>query len=151
MMAAVFFAVATAVIGGCYLAMRRLGRINTPERPWEACGTSGMKVLVNGGVNLSTRDGWWAEAYRPEVGWVLEGDGWDDASDAARLYDPRESGAGVSSRALTEQAPRAPSRASDVPGTWRSAPAGRRDGTLAVGLDGAPDYRVHRGPDRERR
>jgi len=61
--------------------------INTPQPPWEACGTSGMKVLVNGGVNLSTRDGWWAEAYRPEVGWVLEGDGRDDASDAARLYD----------------------------------------------------------------
>jgi len=61
--------------------------INTPRPPWEACGTSGMKVLVNGGVNLSTRDGWWAEAYRPEVGWVLEGDGSDDAVDAQRLYE----------------------------------------------------------------
>ena len=37
--------------------------INTPRRPWEACGTSGMKVLVNGGLNLSELDGWWAEAY----------------------------------------------------------------------------------------
>ena len=37
--------------------------INTPRRPWEACGTSGMKVLVNGGINLSELDGWWAEAY----------------------------------------------------------------------------------------
>lgn len=45
--------------------------INTPRRPWEACGTSGMKVLVNGGLNLSTLDGWWAEAYQPEVGWAL--------------------------------------------------------------------------------
>ena len=35
--------------------------INTPKRPWEACGTSGMKVLVNGGLNLSVLDGWWAE------------------------------------------------------------------------------------------
>jgi len=43
--------------------------INTPRRPWEACGTSGMKVLVNGGLNLSELDGWWAEAYSPEVGW----------------------------------------------------------------------------------
>jgi glycogen phosphorylase len=42
--------------------------INTPRRPWEACGTSGMKVLVNGGINLSELDGWWAEAYTPEVG-----------------------------------------------------------------------------------
>ena len=42
--------------------------INTPRRPWEASGTSGMKVLVNGGLNLSELDGWWAEAYTPEVG-----------------------------------------------------------------------------------
>ena len=34
-------------------------RINTPRWPWEACGTSGMKVLVNGGLNLSELDGWW--------------------------------------------------------------------------------------------
>ena len=39
--------------------------INTPRRPWEASGTSGMKVLVNGGLNLSELDGWWAEAYTP--------------------------------------------------------------------------------------
>jgi len=45
--------------------------INTPRRPWEASGTSGMKVLVNGGLNLSELDGWWAEAYEPEVGWAL--------------------------------------------------------------------------------
>jgi len=48
--------------------------INTPRRPWEACGTSGMKVLVNGGLNLSTLDGWWEEAYAPELGWAI-GDG----------------------------------------------------------------------------
>jgi starch phosphorylase len=48
--------------------------INTPRRPWEASGTSGMKVLVNGGLNLSERDGWWAEAYAPDVGWAI-GDG----------------------------------------------------------------------------
>ena len=60
--------------------------VNTPRRPWEASGTSGMKVLVNGGLNLSELDGWWAEAYTPEVGWAI-GDrqehdhdpGWDDA------------------------------------------------------------------------
>jgi len=45
--------------------------INTPRRPWEASGTSGMKVLVNGGINLSELDGWWVEAYTPEVGWAL--------------------------------------------------------------------------------
>lgn len=45
--------------------------INTPRRPWEASGTSGMKVLVNGGLNLSELDGWWAEAYTPDMGWAL--------------------------------------------------------------------------------
>ncbi|WP_333872925.1 alpha-glucan family phosphorylase [Methylobacter sp.] len=67
--------------------------INTPRRPWEACGTSGMKVLVNGGLNLSVLDGWWAEAYKPELGWAL-GDGQcygddssGDAFDAEALYD----------------------------------------------------------------
>ncbi|PXW88394.1 starch phosphorylase [Nitrosomonas sp. Nm84] len=67
--------------------------LNTPRRPWEACGTSGMKVLVNGGINLSELDGWWAEAYTPEVGWAL-GDGLEhdgdpawDAIEAEALYD----------------------------------------------------------------
>jgi starch phosphorylase len=67
--------------------------INTPRRPWEASGTSGMKVLVNGGLNLSELDGWWAEAYTPQVGWAL-GDGreheniaaWDKA-EAEQLFD----------------------------------------------------------------
>jgi starch phosphorylase len=56
--------------------------INTPRRPWEASGTSGMKVLVNGGINLSELDGWWAEAYTPEVGWAL-GDGLEHGDDPA--------------------------------------------------------------------
>jgi starch phosphorylase len=63
--------------------------INTPRRPMEACGTSGMKVLVNGGLNLSSLDGWWAEAYAPDVGWAI-GDGsanGDDTRDAAALYE----------------------------------------------------------------
>ena len=65
--------------------------INTPRRPWEASGTSGMKVLVNGGLNLSELDGWWAEAYSPEVGWAL-GDGQEhagsdwDAVESEQLY-----------------------------------------------------------------
>jgi starch phosphorylase len=56
--------------------------INTPRRPWEACGTSGMKVLVNGGINLSELDGWWAEAYFPDLGWAI-GDGQEHGSDPA--------------------------------------------------------------------
>jgi len=54
--------------------------INTPRRPWEACGTSGMKVLSNGGLNISELDGWWAEAYTPKVGWAI-GDGKEHGED----------------------------------------------------------------------
>ena len=70
--------------------------LNTPRRPWEACGTSGMKVLVNGGLNLSELDGWWAEAYVPDLGWAI-GDGQEhgsdpawDAAEAEALYDKLE-------------------------------------------------------------
>jgi starch phosphorylase len=66
--------------------------INTPRRPWEACGTSGMKILVNGGLNLSELDGWWAEAFKADVGWAV-GDGREhgddsnwDAHEAEELY-----------------------------------------------------------------
>ncbi len=65
--------------------------INTPLRPNEACGTSGMKVLANGGLNLSNLDGWWDEAYDPQVGWAL-GDREErsepdcDVADAKELY-----------------------------------------------------------------
>lgn len=66
--------------------------VNTPRRPWEASGTSGMKILANGGMNLSELDGWWVEAYSPEVGWAI-GDGKEhgddpnvDAAEAEALY-----------------------------------------------------------------
>ena len=66
--------------------------LNTPRRPYEASGTSGMKVVPNGGLNLSVLDGWWAEAYRPGVGWAI-GNGQDaghpayqDQLDAESLY-----------------------------------------------------------------
>ena len=70
--------------------------LNTPRRPWEASGTSGMKVLVNGGLNFAELDGWWAEAYNENVGWAL-GDGQEhdsdpawDAHEAEILYDTLE-------------------------------------------------------------
>ncbi len=71
--------------------------INTPRRPWEASGTSGMKVLVNGGLNLSELDGWWAEAYAPDVGWAI-GDGREhdepgwDAAETEQLYSVARTG-----------------------------------------------------------
>jgi len=70
--------------------------LNNPRRPWEACGTSGMKILANGGLNLSELDGWWAEAYADDVGWAI-GDGRErgedpqwDAAEADALYTKLE-------------------------------------------------------------
>ncbi len=65
--------------------------INTPRRPWEACGTSGMKILVNGGLNLSELDGWWEEAYAADLGWAIggkagHGEADQDKLDAEELY-----------------------------------------------------------------
>ncbi len=58
--------------------------INTPLRPWEASGTSGMKVLVNGGLNPSVLDGWWP--FRPEVGGPW---GMARSTAAIRVWTPR--------------------------------------------------------------
>ena len=69
---------AQAIIPGCDIWL------NTPRRPYEASGTSGMKAAVNGVPNLSVLDGWWAEAYDPSVGWALAGE--SDEADAAELY-----------------------------------------------------------------
>lgn len=66
--------------------------LNNPLRPLEACGTSGMKSALNGGLNLSIRDGWWDEWFDGENGWEIPtADGLDDARrddlEAAALYD----------------------------------------------------------------
>jgi starch phosphorylase len=67
--------------------------LNTPLRPREASGTSGMKANANGVLNLSILDGWWDEAYQPEVGWAIgRGETYDDREyqdqvEAEALYD----------------------------------------------------------------
>jgi len=70
--------IATWLVAGCDVW------VNLPRPPNEASGTSGMKVALNGGLNLSVLDGWWAEAYDGTNGWAIEGDvdADEDAQDA---------------------------------------------------------------------
>lgn len=71
--------------------------LNTPTRPKEASGTSGMKAALNGVMNLSVLDGWWAEGYRPDAGWALkkertyENQELQNELDAETLYNTFES------------------------------------------------------------
>jgi len=70
--------------------------LNTPTRPLEASGTSGMKATMNGVMNFSVLDGWWCEGYRPNAGWALpqervyDDQNFQDELDAATIYDLME-------------------------------------------------------------
>src|SRR5205823_4543930 len=64
--------------------------LNTPRRPLEASGTSGQKVVLNGGLNLSVLDGWWAEAYDGSNGFTI---GRGEAHSSAAIQDERDAAA----------------------------------------------------------
>lgn len=82
--------VARQLVEGCDIWL------NTPRRPLEASGTSGMKVIANGGLNFSVLDGWWDEGFSPEVGWKI-GNGeeytdldYQDEVESRELYNTLE-------------------------------------------------------------
>lgn len=72
---------AAALVQGCDVWL------NTPLRPLEASGTSGMKAVANGALHMSTKDGWWAEAYRPGLGWKVGRDHVDDDPEVQDAFD----------------------------------------------------------------
>lgn len=67
--------------------------LNTPKRPLEACGTSGMKAVANGALHVSVLDGWWDEGYNPEIGWAIgtrteyNDDNYQDDLESRALYE----------------------------------------------------------------
>lgn len=82
--------VASYLVEGCDIWL------NNPRRPLEASGTSGMKVIANGGLNFSVLDGWWDEGFDPEVGWKI-GNGeeytdpnYQDEIESNQIYDTLE-------------------------------------------------------------
>ena len=90
--------------------------LNTPRRPKEASGTSGMKAVLNGGLNLSILDGWWAEAYNGKNGFAI-GDGRqhvdDEITDERDAAEPHQSAPRRSDPALLRPRRRRPAAAMD--------------------------------------
>jgi starch phosphorylase len=89
--------------------------LNTPLRPLEACGTSGMKAALNGVLNLSILDGWWDECYAPAFGWAIPSADGDSLGAEAR--DTREA-ASILDLIERELAPRFYDRDDGLPRAW---------------------------------
>ena len=107
--------------------------LNNPLRPLEACGTSGMKAALNGCLNLSVQDGWWAEWYEPDFGWAI----------------PAADGAGAADRGVPGTAEPGPAYGDGLDGAGLDAD--RRDDLEAKALYDLLEHRVaprfyERGP-----
>ncbi len=100
---------ASLLVAGCDLWL------NTPTRPLEASGTSGIKAAINGCLNLSVRDGWWAEGYNGRNGWTID----DVAPDEDREYQDQVDSATLYALLEAEVIPRYAGRASGgLPFEW---------------------------------
>ncbi len=101
--------IARLLVSGCDVWL------NTPRRPLEACGTSGMKALANGVLNMSVLDGWWDEGYAPEYGWAI---GQGEVDDNHEFQDETEARA-IYSLLEKHVAPLFYQRTNDgLPQTW---------------------------------
>jgi starch phosphorylase len=108
--------------------------LNTPLRPLEASGTSGMKAVANGALHLSVMDGWWAEAHRPGLGWAIGRDRVDDDPEVQDAFDAES----LYSLLEEEVAPAFYDRDADgVPSGW----VGRMKRSIAAF---APEFSTHR-------
>ena len=120
--------------------------LNNPLRPLEACGTSGMKSALNGGLNLSIRDGWWDELYDGANGWAIPtADGIDDPDrrddlEANALYE----------LLATQVAPAFYDRTDGVPHALGGAGAAHADHAAPAGAGHPDGARVRRGLVRAR-
>jgi len=100
---------ASLMVAGCDVWL------NTPTRPMEASGTSGIKAAINGCVNLSVRDGWWAEGYNGRNGWSID----DVAAEEDRAYQDRIDSAALYAMFEREVVPRFTGRAmGGLPFEW---------------------------------
>ena len=140
-------AMAHALVQGCDVWL------NNPLRPLEACGTSGMKAALNGGLNVSVRDGWWDEWYDGGNGWEIPSA--DGVADAARRDEleatalvraARQVGGAAVLRAGLRRDPAGLGRADQahVPlaraeGAGRADGQGVRDGAVRAGRGGLPE------------
>ncbi len=109
--------------------------VNTPRRPHEASGTSGMKACLNGCLHASVLDGWWCEGYHPDIGWaigqgeVYEDTEYQDAVESQALYNILEN----------DIIPRFYDRSEDdIPGEWM----GMMKGALRMALERFTTFRM---------
>ena len=126
--------------------------LNNPRRPLEACGTSGQKVVLNGGLNCSVLDGWWAEAYDGLNGFAIGGGETHSSPSSPRRARRARRSCRVLARggdpALLRPRPRRPAARMDRADEARHSHAGlalqrRPDG------DGLRDQRLHPGRGRD--